>query len=65
MNLDRIHAELEQQNQALETAMKQLQNLGDVQIQLPEAVLRELDEACTVHATAGTLDLNHLTGVRA
>lgn len=65
MNLEQMQAELEQQNEALGAAMKQLQNLGDVQIQLPEAVLRELDDACTVRATAGSLDLSHLTGVRA
>ncbi len=65
MNLEQMQAELEQQNEKLGAAMKQLEDMGDVQVHLPDALLRELDDACTVRATAGALDLNHLTGVRA
>ena len=65
MNLDDLQAELARQDEALATAMNELKDLGDVQIQLPAAVLSEIDETCTVHASAGSLNPNYLTGVRA
>ena len=63
MTLDELHAELARQDEALATAMNELRNLGDVQIQMPEAVLREIDETCTVHVSSPTP--NYLTGLRA
>lgn len=63
MTLDEIHAELARQDEALATAMNEIRNLGDVQIQMPEAVLREIDEACTVHASP--LNPNYVNGLRA
>ena len=62
MNLEDLKAELAQQNEALATAMNELTNLGDVQIQLPAETLRGVDDACAVHVTS---DLRNLNGLRA
>lgn len=63
MTFDEIQAELARQDEALAAAMNELSNLGDVQIHLPEAVLREIDDACTAHVSS--LNPNYLTGLRA
>ncbi|CAN5677645.1 hypothetical protein BH09MYX1_BH09MYX1_61120 [soil metagenome] len=65
MNLDDIQAELARQDQALATAMNDLNQLGDVQIQMPAETLRDLDDACTVRTTSSSLDPNYLNSLRA
>lgn len=53
-NLEDLQAELARQNAALETANTTLAELGDVQIQIPEELLTQLDDACTPQASVTT-----------
>jgi len=54
--------ELERQHEQLEAAMKALSEMGDVQLALPEELLRSIDEACAVRAPQTA---NLYPGVRA
>ena len=47
MDARNFREELERQNKQFESAMKQLEELGNVGISIPEETLRAIDEACT------------------
>ena len=61
MNLEDLQAELARQDAALETAHTALAAMGDVQIQIPEELLTQLDDACTPQTSVTT----HHPGLRA
>ena len=50
MDARNFREELERQNKQFESAMKELEELGNVGISIPEETLRAIDDACTVHA---------------
>jgi hypothetical protein len=54
--LDELKAALESQDAALSNAKRQLADMGDVQFHIPQELLQQLDDACTVH-TSNTIQL--------
>lgn len=56
--------ELERQNKQFEDAMKQLEELGDVGVSVPEETLRAIDAACEVRACVGTHTAQTTFGIR-
>jgi len=46
-----LQAELDQQNEALEAAAKQMAAMGDVELGIPREVLEQVDEACRVRVS--------------
>jgi hypothetical protein len=51
MDAKRFREEFEKQTKQFETAMKQLEELGNVGIAIPDEMLRTLDTACEARAT--------------
>lgn len=54
MNLEDLKAELARQDTALEDAKTAVAQLGDVQLQIPEELLAQLDDACTPQTSVTT-----------
>jgi hypothetical protein len=63
MDARSFREELERQNAQFEAAMKTLESLGNVGIDIPDETLRAIDEACTPRVSSQPIQF--INGVRA